>query len=333
MDTHHTCRCEAVPPCGINIQPGAADTHGVLRKLTLSQLADFLEDELRSRVDAIRAALPEAATTVDSDRFLRTLRSATTTSLRPAPAAAQRALARTRNPDIGLAQLVEVVEDDPTLGQALLRYANSAYYAGGGIVVSLRQAAQRVGAAGVHNVVLGVMLDGMLCRPGSAYESMLNAVRTHVIRTAPIARCIARAFGVPPDEAYALSLLHDAGKLIVFDVIGTMRHELRREVKLAPTLVGRALRELHEPLGGLAALRWGLGTEAAVPIATHHRNPVYDADDRMSELVYVAERAELALSGAGPSDLAAWWEAGSITTDRARVQELLAAYSPSDLAA
>jgi len=300
--------------------------------LSVPALTQLLEADLRTRADAIRARLPRD-TGSDAERLLGTLRDVTATTIRPAPTAAQRALARTRNPDIGIAQLVQVVEEDPSLGQALLRYANSAYYSTGGVVVSLRHAAQRVGSAGVHNVVLGVMLDGMLCRPGAGFQLMLDQVRTHLVRTAPLARALGRSFGVLPDEAFALALLHDAGKLLVFDSIGALRHELRRDVSLAPAVVREILIELHEPLGGLAALRWGLGSPVAVAIATHHRRAGFDPESRMSELLFVAERGEHALSGTAAMDVGAWWNAGSLTTDAARVEGVLAEYRASEMAA
>lgn len=158
------------------------------------------EEELRAAVDSVTSALSAAEQTDDTGRFLRTLRDASATGIKQAPAAAQRALAKTRNPDIGIADLVHVIEADPTLGQALLSYANSAYYSTGSVVLSLRQAGQRVGATGVHNVVLGVMLDGMLCRPGAEYQVMVDKVRAHLVRTVSIARLLARSFGALPDD-------------------------------------------------------------------------------------------------------------------------------------
>lgn len=291
------------------------------------------ETTVRERIDAISASLAPDERNSDTERFLRALRDTSPTTMRQAPAAAQRALARTKNPDIGLGQLVQVVEEDPTLGQALLRYANSAYYSTGSVVVSLRQAAQRVGSSGVHNVVLGVMLEGMLCRPGGEYQLMVDQVRSHLVRTAPVARALARAFGVLPDDAFSLALLHDAGKLIVFDVIGTLRHELRRDVMIARPVVSRVLKELHEPIGGMAAMHWGLGEQFAGVIATHHRAPPPEQPDAMSELLFVAERAEHATSGVIPMDVAAWWATGAITAPSERVSEILEAYSPADLAA
>jgi HD-like signal output (HDOD) protein len=296
-------------------------------------MIDQLTEHVASRIDAIEASLMQRDRTADTVRFLRGVKASPASSIKQAPQAAQRALAKTRNPDIGLAELVRVVEEDPTLGQALLRYANSAYYSTGTAVVSLRHAAQRVGASGVHNVVLGVMLEGMLCKPGGEYQKMVVQVRDHMVRTAPIARAIGRGFGLLPDECFSLALLHDAGKLIVFDVMGALRHETRRDLDVQKGVVSRVLRELHEALGGIAAANWGLGESVAAAIAQHHRSPVPATENRMSEVLYIAEKADHALCGVIPRDVAAWWNDGAITGDPARVEELISAYTERELAA
>lgn len=296
-------------------------------------MIDQLSAEVSSRIDAIAESLSPNERTDDTLRFLRDVKESPASSIKQAPQAAQRALARTRNPDIGIAELVRVVEEDPTLGQALLRYANSAYYSTGGSVVSLRHAAQRVGSSGVHNVVLGVMVEGMLCKPGGEFQQMVVQVRDHLVRTAPIARAIGRGFGLVPDECFSLALLHDAGKLIVFDVIGTLRHETRRDVDVPKHVVSRVLRELHEPLGGIAVLNWGLGEGVAAAISGHHRNPVPAVENRMTEALFVAERAEHSLSGVIPRDVQRWWNDGAISGDPAHVEELISAYSEQELAA
>ena len=296
-------------------------------------MIDQLTAEVASRIDAISSSLTKQERTDEVVRFLRAVRNSPASSIKQAPQAAQRALAKTRNPDIGMAELVRVVEEDPTLGQALLRYANSAYYSTGSAVVSLRHAAQRVGSSGVHNVVLGVMLEGMLCKPGGEYEKMVIQVREHLVRTAPIARAIGRGFGLAPDECFSLALLHDAGKLIVFDVIGALRHETRRDVNIPRSVVSRVLRDLHEPLGGIATLNWGLGERVAISISTHHRHPVPTVENRMSEVLFVAEHADHALSGVIPLDVASWWSEGAISGDSARVEELISAYTEREMAA
>ena len=93
-------------------------------------------------------------------------------------------------------------------------------------------------------------------------------------RTAPVARAIAPAFGVDAETAYSLALLHDVGKLVVFDHVSRLRHDHRRELKMPDLFFRQLLAHLHEPLGGLAVLRWDLGADAARAVAEHHRRPV-----------------------------------------------------------
>lgn len=291
------------------------------------------ELEVFVRIKELRAVLPAQEMTPDATEFLKRLGEARASAIRPAPIAAQKALAKTQNPDISINQLVQIVETDPTLCQALLKYANSAYYSTGGpTIVSLKQAAQRIGVSGVHNVVLGTLLEGVLCKPGNAYMRMVEQVRSHMVRTAPLARALARGFAVPPDDAFALALLHDVGKLIIFDTIGEMRHELRREVVIPPAVLNKTLHRVHEPLGGLAIVRWSLGVPAATSIATHHRAPAPETESRMSELLFVAERAEHAMNGLRVVDFDAWWNDGTIAGSSKQVSGLFVAYSMSQMA-
>ncbi len=295
-----------------------------------------ITDEVEASADVrrhLRVALAELERDLDSgDRrgdapvlFDRLAKSGEKTVRQP-PAAAQRALDMMRRPDVPIPDLVRLVEQDPSLAQALLRHANSAVYAtaAGGQVVSLADAIRRVGTQGLRSVVLASMVEGMLCRPGVAFDQMVRLVWEHMVRTAPIARSIAPAFGVVPDEAFTLGLLHDVGKLVFFDRIGTLRTELRRDLAISPTLVARALRLLHEPLGGAAALRWGLGKAAAAVIGAHHRRGDLLVPSAHAECVHVAERLDLALVRHQELDLDAWWSEGRLRTPRELAEPYIA---------
>lgn len=279
------------------------------------EMQGWLELDVRTRVAELHNVLSREDRETDAPRFLDALLESFDAVVRQPPLAAQRALSVTRDTSAPTSRLVSLVEGDPGLGQALLRYANSAYYAtGGGRVVSLHGAVQRVGTSGVHNVVLKTMVDGLLCRPGSAYQDMVNLSWQHMVRVAPITRGLAPAFRAVPDEAYALGLLHDVGKLVVFDRLGELRKTLRRDVAFPLPVIGVVLRMLHEPLGGLAALQWGLGAGVAHAIATHHRAPVPEMYDPRCELLFFAERLDLARSLGRPVDLERWWKDGLIVT-------------------
>jgi HD-like signal output (HDOD) protein len=179
---------------------------------------------VHDRVATAVASLSPAERDSDAPRLLDALIQPAASMIRQPPAAAQRALELTRDPNVGGAVIVKLIEGDPSLSQALLKFANSAYYATAARSnVSVHGAAQRVGASGVQNVVIGRMVEGLLCRPGSAYQPMVDLVWAHMVRTAPIARALATEFGLHPDAAFALGLLHHVGKLVIFDRLGTQR--------------------------------------------------------------------------------------------------------------
>jgi len=93
------------------------------------------------------------------------------------------------------------------------------------------------------------------------------------------------------------------------------------------------LKDVHETLGGMAVVHWGLGEHVAEIIATHHRAAPPATPNTMSELLFVAERAEHAVSGVIPMDIEQWWKVGQITTPIDRVRDILTNYSATDLAA
>jgi putative nucleotidyltransferase with HDIG domain len=276
--------------------------------------------EWRSRVLLERSA--DRSQLGDGPAIVAALRDPEGGVIRQIPFAAQQALVVSRNPASSVGDLVKLFERDPTLAQSLLKTANSAWYRGNDeAVVSIAAAVQRIGFKAVENVLLSSIVGGMLCRPGGAYGVLVGKVWSHMLRTAPLAQKLAPAFGVDPETAYTLALLHDVGKLALFDYISAMRQELHREVRVPEPFLLDMLVRLHEPIGGRAVLRWGLGVPAARALAEHHRRPTPAAVDPITELLYVAEWADLAIHvRCEKPDLERMWTDGAITADRAEVE-------------
>jgi HD-like signal output (HDOD) protein len=262
----------------------------------------------------------------DGPAIVEALRDPEGGAIRQIPIAAQQALAVSRNPASSVGDLVKLFERDPTLTQSLLKTANSAWYRGRNddIVISIAAAVQRIGFKAVENVLLSSIVGGMLCRPGGAYGALADKVWSHMLRTAPLAQRLAPTFGVDSESAYSLALLHDVGKLAVFDYISAARQRLHREVTMPEPFLLDLLVRLHEPIGGRAVLRWGLGVPAARALAEHHRHPVPAAVDPITEVLYVAESVDLTVHVRHePPDLERIWKAGAITADREEVQRRL----------
>ena len=249
--------------------------------------------------------------------------------VRQPPTAVQEALRVARNPMSSYGQVIALFERDPALAPALLRHANSAFYRREGPpLVSLHDAAHRIGMGGIDAVLTSAMVSGLLCKPGGIYDDYVQKVWTHMRCTAPLARWLAPAFGVDPEKAWVYALLHDVGKLIVFDHLTSLRGEWRRELKIPPAYFHQLLAHVHEPLGGLAMLKWGLGGEAARVVSEHHRRVAPPTRDPHAELVHVAEALDIAHANKREFDWEAVWREGAIHVDRAEVERLLPEWEP-----
>ena len=211
----------------------------------------------------------------DASALLEDLRTFEPSMIRQPAAAALKVLRLLRGGNYSGAELAGIIESDPAIAQALLRHANSTWYAKSEAppLASLTAAARLIGGQGVHAAVMSTIMEGGFARPGAGLDGLAKCVWDHMVRVAPMARQLGQGFGADPDAAFTLGLCHDVGKLVLFDRIADLRRRLRRDIRFPRGFLRATLKKLHEPVGGLAALAWGLPAEFASIIATHHRDP------------------------------------------------------------
>jgi HD-like signal output (HDOD) protein len=280
---------------------------------------------LDGRVRALLDTASKETRASDAPAILRSLVAADETVIHQPPAAAQEALALSRDPNSSTEQVVRLFEKDPALTQALLHRANSAFYRSGGEPCSsIRQAILRIGSKGVESVITAGMVESMLCKPGNAYASLLTDAWGHMTRTAPIARDLALVFMVEPEMAFTLGLLHDLGKLVILDHLSQLRAKEKRDPKVPPVALQAMIDRLHEPLGGIALLRWKLGVESALAIGNHQRMPPPETADLLGEMLYVANHVEHVLRRHGQVDFRQMVRDGELTVDPAALHHQLA---------
>ncbi len=270
---------------------------------------------------------PEAARWPDMAGLLTQLSAPPEEVIRQLPAAARDAMALCERDDLPRAQLVNRLSQDPSLVQGLLRQANSASF-GAGLAPILRvdAAIDRIGLAGTRAVVVAASVDGLLSKPGGHYDTMLATAWQHMVNTGPLARAIAPGFNADGEEAFAIALLHNVGELIIFDRISALRSANRRTVSLPDEWLHLVLTELHEPLGAVAAHRWGLGIDAADAIGTHHRRDLPGERHPLGETLFVAEHLARAADRNEKIDLFGLWGTGDLTGDQTHVRGILDRY-------
>ena len=270
------------------------------------------------------AAHEAAAQSPDALALLELLAESSDVVIRPLPAAAQASLAMCDDPNLTIRELAEKLSTDLALVQALLRTANSAAFcAGKDTVLSIGAALDRIGVASARAIIFANAVDGVLSRPGGHFNTMASAVWNHMLATAPLARALAPAFNADPEEAFAIALLHDIGKLVVFDRISTLRSTVRRDPELPASFVRDLLNQLHEPLGAAAMEAWGMGERSARAIGTHHRRTGDKRPNPLAEVVFVAEVVDHMARDRKTVELRRVWFDGRITASDTRVAEIL----------
>jgi HD-like signal output (HDOD) protein len=275
--------------------------------------------DLRSQlVDEYAPGVPDAWTLIEL------LESGPDELIRQLPASAREALALCDDPHLPRSRLVSQLARDPSLMESILRTANSsAFSSGREPVLGMEAALDRIGVGNARGVITASCASNLLSLPGGHYNAMVAQVWSHMIRTGPIAQCLAPALSVNPDEAMTLALLHDVGKLIVFDRISVLRATRRRNIDLPPDFVQALLSAAHEPLGALAAQRWQLGPRAVAAIGNHHRQLDALCHEPLSEALYLADVVDHAMSRHETADLDEVWAKGALSAPRPRIEAIL----------
>src|SRR5262245_31494164 len=288
-------------------RPGPAPARSV------EALRRDLRVEVTTRAEILLAGLPRSLQTTDAPALLRSLVDDMDIVIRQPPLAARHALSVARDPHATTADLAALFEPDPGLTGALLQRANAAPDAPGRApCATAAQAVERIGAAGVENLLLEHTFHTALGRTDGAYEQVVDMVWRHMVRTGPVAAACAPAFGVDSGRAHAAGLFHDAGKLVIVGRITSLRSAWQRDIRMPHHMLLWALRRLHEPIGALAAIAWGLGADVAGAIAVHHRQPPPATPDPLSEVCYLAERIDLARARGLALDWNAIWSEGAL---------------------
>ncbi|MHC1700577.1 MAG: HDOD domain-containing protein [Humidesulfovibrio sp.] len=170
----------------------------------------------------------------------------------------------------------EIVARDIGLSANILKLVNSAYF---GLARPISVPQQAVIVLGV-NVIRSVILSLHVFQSFEATEQRsfsLSRLWAHCMRTASIARVIAKAEGLAKDEAdnaYIAALLHDVGKLLLDAYCATECEDIYREVRESNRLVAEVEAEqlglTHAQVGAYLLGLWGLPSAVVHAVARHH---------------------------------------------------------------
>lgn len=252
---------------------------GALRQTTGCGLSTGASTPLKSRFAGRSPRPPEepppTGLAVDRKELERRLKSLT--ELKGFSPAVTHLLKTIEDPQCTLDQIVESAGLDQALSMRLLWLANSAAFARGVPITSLRKAIVRIGTDQIRETALTL---GVFERFGDGESQDLHYGRfwEHSVAVASLAAEIARVSpvtaGFESDAAFTLGLLHDVGRLVLVEALaGSYKavldaavehgeHLVRTEARLLDTDHARVAKEL---LAG-----WKFGARLTRPIGSHH---------------------------------------------------------------
>lgn len=238
-----------------------------------------------------------ARTTLDPTSLAQDIRAELSSpSYRPPllPVVATELLRMAHRPEVPIAEVVKVLERDPVLAARVLLIAQSARYAGRSPVVSLRQAAVRLGIASLRDVALEAAMQLKLLRvPGFGWLTQRIAV--HGTVTAHVSKSVCRHANLPGEHAFLTGLLHDVGFAAVLGLLADRQVQGLTLEQLAP-----ALTALHAEASALLVRTWEIPGPVGRLVASHHE-PMPDNTLREQHAALVIAEQLAWEAGAGVS--------------------------------
>lgn len=175
-------------------------------------------------------------------------------------------------------QLLPIIENDPSLAIKILRVANSAYYGLFKNIDSLQQAVVLIGLSDLYNLVLGFsVIKSFSQHMENSTWLDWNYFWGHSVAVGSIAQLIKTEFRLPMiGNPYALGLLHDIGKLVLFQIARPEFMEalkIQEERKISAVEAEMEVMGMdHAMAGAILAERWHLPESVIEAMANHHNS-------------------------------------------------------------
>jgi putative nucleotidyltransferase with HDIG domain len=213
------------------------------------------------------------------------------------PTILQELLSVVENPSSSAKDVQGIVEHDISCTVKLLKISNSAYYGFSRQVKSIREAIVIIGLEGVKNVAMSLAVSGPFSMGTPTQRQFLSNLWVHSMATATAASMLSKSVEhCPPSFAYCAGLIHDFGKVILYQVFGVEYEAVilrAREEKISLQSAEKdCLGVDHAMVGGWVAEAWDL-PEAITQVVKDHHHLAFgnDLSNQKVALVMAADSA------------------------------------------
>lgn len=178
------------------------------------------------------------------------------------------------DPDSSFGQLHDVVKYDQAISSRIISIANSTYYSRGMQITSLERAMVMVGLKEIERIIMCLVFMKQIMTPWRLAQESLAVVWEHSLNVAHAARRLAIRTGAEdPEKAFAVSILHDIGKLVLYtrcEHYANLAHEAHLEERDICDLERAEYGVDHQEIGHRMSVKWKFPEDFSETILRHH---------------------------------------------------------------
>lgn len=184
------------------------------------------------------------------------------------PVVAVELMTLSARPDVGIPEIVALLERDSLIAGRVLQVASSAALAGGAKIGSLREAVMRLGLLRIRDLVMQIALNLRVFK-SDAYGDAMERVRRHAVATAHLSRLVCKYTPIEGEFAFMAGLLHDVG---IAGTLLALAERKGRRGKVPDLLsIWPAVDRVHVRAGEIMAKHWQLPADLRLAIGAHHQ--------------------------------------------------------------
>lgn len=194
--------------------------------------------------------------------------------------------------------LARIISLDPGLSAYLLRIVNSAMYSFPSRIDTVSRAVAVLGTRQISVLAMGVsVLRSYSDRPVQALD--MERFWRHSVACAILARSVAEGCGKsPPERFFVAGLLHDVGRLAIFEAIPEHARVVMDTVEAEGIQLAQAEQRVlgfdHARLGAILLRKWNFPVSLAMAVLHHHAPGKSELRDEAA-VVHIADILSKAL--------------------------------------
>ena len=202
------------------------------------------------------------------------------------PGLARKILSLQARDDVEMAELEEIIVQEPALTMKILQMANSAFFNLRVEITSVRHAVTMLGMETVMRLVISAVMSGRFMTVPRKLEGLAKRLYRHCVATAIFATEL--EFELDEPDPYTLGLLHDIGWLPLMAQAPALFVSMFEDINLSRRELEGAWGVDHQLWGAKMAEIWELPAPFLTVAYRHHQPLLETAPPRYLVMVAVA---------------------------------------------